>query len=135
MKLFSPLVDGLRSALDLYAARHRVLTQNIANVETPGYRARELDFQSALQRAFTPPEPGTETAATADGSGSTGGGAESAAQVVVDRDAALKVDGNSVDLDTQMARMSENAFRLTALSRMLARQYDTLKFAIEGTRR
>lgn len=129
MKLFAPIVDGLRSALDLYAARHRVLTENIANAETPGYRARDLDFQTALLRAFTPPEPGTETA---------GGGradAESAAQVVVDRDAAIKVDGNSVDLDSQMARLSENAFRMTALSRMLARQYDTLKSAIEGGRR
>ena len=132
MRLFAPIVDGLRSALDLYAARHRVLTENIANVETPGYRARDLDFQSALLRAFTPPDPGADTGNVIGGSR---GDTESAAQVVIDRDAALKVDGNSVDLDTQMARLSENAFRLTALSRMLARQYEGLKSAIDGGRR
>jgi flagellar basal-body rod protein FlgB len=132
MRLFGPVVDGLRSALDLYAARHRVLTENIANAETPGYRARDLDFQSALRRAFTPPDAGAETGTVIGGGRSD---TESAAQVVVDRDAAIKVDGNSVDLDTQMARMSENAFRLTALARMLARQYDGLKSAIEGGRR
>jgi flagellar basal-body rod protein FlgB len=120
----------MRSALDLYAARHRVLTENIANAETPGYRARDLDFQTALLRAFTPPE-----APSGNLIGGERNDEESAAQVVVDREAAVKVDGNSVDLDTQMARLSENAFRITALSRMLARQYDALKSAIDGGRR
>ncbi len=128
MRLFEPLVDGLRQALDVYAARQRVLTENVANVETPGYRARDVDFHAALARAFSASQAGE--------AGTRATPAEAAPPpVIVDRDATLKADGNSVDLDSQMARLSENAYRITALSRMLARHYDTLKQAINGTPR
>jgi flagellar basal-body rod protein FlgB len=127
MRLFGPFVDGLRTALDLYSARHRVIAENIANVETPGYRARDLDFRAALARAFAPLESGAGGEATAIAE--LGGAAP---QVIVDRSTPIKVDGNSVDVDTEMARLSENALRITALSRMLARQYAVLKSAIDG---
>ncbi len=52
MRIFGPVIQGLGQALDLYQARHRVLAENVANAETPGYRARDLDFGSALARAF-----------------------------------------------------------------------------------
>ena len=125
--------NGLNIALRGLTAQQRALdvtSHNIANVETPGYRARDVDFRAALQRAFSAAAPGGEGAAKA--------GVEADAappQVVVDRDAPVKVDGNSVDLDSQMARLSENAYRITALSRMLARHYDTLKQAINGAPR
>ena len=50
--LFDPTIEGLARTLTLHQRRHEVLTSNLANVETPGYRARELDFQDALREAF-----------------------------------------------------------------------------------
>jgi flagellar basal-body rod protein FlgB len=121
MRLFGPLLDGVSHALDLYQARNRVLAENVANAETPGYRARDLEFSAALASAFgeasespaaPPPTP----------------------EVVVDTKAAVKMDGNSVDVDTQMAKMSENALKMVALSQIIARKYAGLRSAITDGR-
>jgi flagellar basal-body rod protein FlgB len=137
MRIFGSVVQGLGTALELLQARHRVLAENVANAETPGYRARDLDFQDALGDAFTSASSAVRTSATSAG-GAPAPTAESTAgrvvtlEPVVDRDAVIKIDRNSVDLDTEMARLSENAFRIVALSQILARRYDGLKRIIDG---
>lgn len=119
MRIFSPVIQGLGQALDLYQARHRVLAENVANAETPGYRARDLDFGSALARAF-------------DGGDEPGAGDE--AEPVVDAQAAVKVDGNSVDIDTEMSRLSQNALKIVALSQIVAKKYASLRAVITDGR-
>lgn len=120
MRIFGPVLQGLGQALDLYQSRHRVLAENVANAETTGYRARDLDFGSALTHAFErSEEPGTATDA----------------EPTTDRYATVKVDGNSVDIDTEMARLSQNAFKIVALSRIIARKYAGLRAVIEEGRR
>jgi len=118
MRIFGPVIQGLGSAIELYQARHRVLTENVANAETPGYRARDLEFGTALARAFE----------------RTGAPAAAAAEIepVVDARSVVKIDGNSVDLDTEMARLSENTMKIVALTRILTRKYEGLKAAIQG---
>jgi flagellar basal-body rod protein FlgB len=118
MRIFDPVIQGLGSALDMFQTRHRVLTENVANAETPGYRARDLDFSSALDQAF---EQGGSTASDA-----------SEPEPVVDPNAAVKIDGNSVELETEMSRLSENALRIVALSQILVRKYNGLITAING---
>ena len=119
MGIFGPVIQGLGTALDVYQARHRVLAENVANSETPGFRARDLDFATALTHAFE-----------RDGGGEAPAGA---VEPVVDTRATVKIDGNSVDLDTEMARLSENTMKEVALTRILARKFASLKLAIEGT--
>lgn len=119
MRIFDPVIQGLGHALDLYQARHRVLAENVANAETPGYRARDLDFGSTLARAF---EAGADSEAG------------EAAEPLVDTRATLKIDGNSVDLDTEMARLSQNAFKITALSQIIAKKYASLRAVINDGR-
>ncbi len=119
MRIFGPVIQGLGQALDLYQTRHRVLAENIANAETPGYRARDLDFGSALTRAFD---------------GGAEGGAADEAQPVVDTRAVVKVDGNSVDIDTEMARLSQNALKIVALSQIIAKKYAGLRAVITDGR-
>ena len=53
MKLFGTLTEGLGTAIDVYQARHNVLAENIANSETPGYRARDIEFADQLAQALT----------------------------------------------------------------------------------
>jgi len=50
--IFDPIMQGLAQALTLHQRRHEVLASNLANVETPRYRARELDFAATLRDAF-----------------------------------------------------------------------------------
>ena len=126
MQLFGTVTQGLSAALDLYQARHQVLAENIANSETPGYRARDLDFADELAAALTPADPASP------------GDAASVAPTVphvtptIDRKATIKPDGNSVALDTQMGRLSENAFKIQALTQILSSRYQGLKRVIDG---
>ncbi len=119
MRLFGTLIQGLDRVLALHHERHQVLAQNVANAETPGYRARDLDFGDALRRAFDPEGPS---------------GQADAAREVVDRGVAVKIDRNSVDIDYEMARLSDNAMRILALSRILGRKFAGLRRTIEEMR-
>ncbi len=119
MQIFGNVVRGLAQVLDLHHARHRVISENLANVSTPGYRARDLDFGSALERAF-------------EGRGGEDEG--EAPAVVVDPRSRVKLDGNSVDLEVETTRLADNALRIVALSRILAKKYAGLKETIAELR-
>ena len=127
MQLFGTLTEGLGQALDLYQARHQVLAENIANSETPGYRARDIQFADELASALTPPQKGSETPGNAAGPPEP-----LRVEPSVDRDATLKPDGNSVALDVQVGRLSENAFKIQALTQILSGRYASLKRVIDG---
>ena len=121
--LFDPTIEGLARTLTLHQQRHGVLASNVANVETPGYRARELDFREALQQAF-------EERAPADG----GLTVDRTPAVVEDRLAPRRADGSTVDMDQQMAKLNGNGMTYLALARILGRRVALLRQAIDGTR-
>src|SRR6476660_5989646 len=100
--LFDPTLQGLSQALTLHQRRHEVLASNLANVETPRFHARELGFEAALKEAFD----GRQTDALA---------VASAPRVVEDAGAPPRADGNTVDLDLQMAKLGANGGRYVAL--------------------
>lgn len=116
MQIFSNVVRGLAGALELHEERHRVIGENLANVETPGYRARDVAFHDALENAFA----------------GEGAAASRRAEAVVDTSTPVKLDGNSVDLDLETTRLADNAFRIVTLSRILAKKYAGLKETIDG---
>jgi flagellar basal-body rod protein FlgB len=126
MKLFGTLTEGLGTALEVYQARHNVLAENIANSETPGYRARDIEFADQLAMALTPPPQETP------GDPKSVAPSELRIEPTIDRDAAVKPDGNSVALDTQVGRLADNAFKIQALTQILAGRYASLKRVIDG---
>ena len=124
--LFDPTIDGLARTLTLHQQRHEVLASNLANVETPGYRARELDFEDALKAAFDDAGHGADRGAPVID--------DRAASVVEDKTAPRRADGNTVDMDMQMAKLNANGTSYLALARILGRRVGLLRQAIEGTR-
>jgi flagellar basal-body rod protein FlgB len=117
MRIFGTMIEGLGAALEAYHARHSVLAENVANSETPGYRSRDIDFGTTLAEAFESGEAANRSPLP---------------EPSIDRNATVKLDGNSVDLDVQMGELSNNAFKIVALSQLLSRRYDGLKRAIDG---
>jgi len=120
--IFDSTMRGLTQALTLHQKRHEVLASNLANVETPGFRAQDLDFATALKDAFQ--EKPTEF----EGLG------ESTPRSVEDTSAPARADGNTVDLDLQMAKLGMNGGRYVSLARILALRIGLLRQAIEGNR-
>jgi flagellar basal-body rod protein FlgB len=96
-----------------------VLASNLANIETPGFRARELDFADALRHAFDATSPAA--------------GDPPAPRVIEDPAGVARADGNTVDLDREMAKLSANGMDYLALATILNRRIALLRTAIEET--
>ena len=120
--IFDPTLRGLTQALTLHQKRHEVLASNLANVETPGFRAQDLDFASALRDAFEQQPAPFEALG------------ETTPRAVEDTSAPARADGNTVDLDLQMAKLGMNGGRYVSLARILALRIGLLRQAIEGNR-
>jgi flagellar basal-body rod protein FlgB len=131
-KLFNRHTSGLEKALDLHHRRNTVIASNVSNVDTPGYRATDLDFAGEMQKAFNKPKDSSLNVTNTkhmDISSNTG------AHVVEDKSGTVKADGNSVDIDIQMGQMAQNAGRYSTTVTLLRKQMGILKLAIrEGAR-
>jgi flagellar basal-body rod protein FlgB len=105
MKVFDQVFNVLERSMDLRFRRHALLTGNVSNSDTPGYRAKELDFAGELERmAGLEKNPVQKTDAHhMDVTGS------SQAHFTFDDSGAMGADGNNVDLDIAMGKVSTNA--------------------------
>lgn len=123
------VLDRQGRVLELLAQRQQVLAGNIANADTPGYKAQDVDFASALKQARV-----VQTAAhsahlpLAGDAGSAGGKAE----VVFRAADQPSIDGNTVDLDRERANFADNAMRYEATLRFINGHVRTMVSAITG---
>jgi flagellar basal-body rod protein FlgB len=120
--LFDRSVGALVRGLDFASRRHEVLSQNIANAATPGYRARDVVFDDVL-RVAAPPLPGQPASAAAG---------DADFRVVYADDGPAAVDGNDVHGERQMARLAENLLYHSALVATLTNRFAAVKQAIAG---
>lgn len=121
-------IAGASRLLDWTAARQKILASNIANLDTPGYQARDLDFQSALRRACG---DGSSGLARTDERHLPSADTAPSPRFPVQQ-AGARLDGNTVNLAEEMARMTENGFLYQTLVRFINHKITTLKHAIRG---
>lgn len=127
------------AALKLREQRTELLANNLANADTPGFKARDLDFRSALEAATSPANaPGTlrrtdhgTTLATAGASpGAAAGGTD--AFLKYRTPLAPSLDGNTVDTQLEQAAFAENAVKYQATLNFLSSRFRSLMTAITG---
>lgn len=109
--------DALRfhqTALGLRAYRQQVLASNIANADTPHYKARDIDFTSALQGALGGRGDQSGLFRTSPRHLSATGATPSGAPLLYRGETQSSVDGNTVNLDTERAAFAENALQYEA---------------------
>jgi flagellar basal-body rod protein FlgB len=140
--LTAPLNAGLsfyRQVLDLRAYRQQVLTANIANASTPGFKAADLDFREALNSATagTPGQPWTPPWQVADTQhlqlAANTVPAATAAAVKYQVGAPVTLDGNSVDLNQEKVAAAENAVQYEAAASFASQIVKMLMIAINGS--
>lgn len=123
----------LSQAINLRTQRHGVLASNIANADTPHYKARDFDFQSAMQNAVAGREAagGLALARTAPGhlSGDQAGG-PAALQYRTETQSA--VDGNTVDMDVERTQIAENALQYQILTYLISDEFKGMRTALSG---
>lgn len=106
--MLDPLAGKLEHYMDLLSARQKLVASNIANADTPGFKTRDIDFQSEFQSAagFGP-------------------------QAIEARGLAVRNDGNNVSIDRESRLLAENDLRFSIASSLLRDQIKTVKEAIE----
>ena len=120
-------------ALALRSRRNEVLASNIANADTPGYKARDFDFRSAMQAAQTGNGSLAMTTTNAQHMRVTRGGAPGADPAIAYRiPHQPSVDGNTVEADVEQANYAENVVGYQASLMFLNRKIRGLQLAIKG---
>lgn len=125
-----------QQALSLRSERQQVLASNIANADTPNYKARDFDFAAALREA-TAGGASTTAPMKVTSSGHMNG-APSMERTASGQELKYRtvqqgsVDGNSVDMDTERAQFTDNAVHYQASLTVLSHEIRMMLAAIQG---
>jgi flagellar basal-body rod protein FlgB len=103
------LSNSLERYMDLVATRQKLVSSNIANADTPGYKTQDLDFQASFRSMLD-------------------GGAPRPSLV---QGLATKNDGNNVDLDREARLLAENALRFSVAASLMKSQLQQMRSAIK----
>jgi len=135
MKVFDNTLSRLERALDVRLVRQNVLGANVANVDTPGFRPKDVDFTATMAAI--------DGAAKSDGGVSqpstpTVGAVESQPSGLAAKDLPIvdvpaggaSFDGNTVDLDRTMVAMAENALQYGASARAAGKKLAILRYVV-----
>lgn len=131
MKLEDKTLQALTASLKFRQLRQELHASNIANAETPGYKAKKLDFEEALARAL---DVDDQLAMKSSDSRhfDVGGGSFNNLQpeVYEESNGIVSPDGNNVDRDAEMAEMAENKIMYDATVQLINKKLGLLKYAI-----
>lgn len=123
------------TALKMRSARQELLASNIANADTPNYKARDVDFSAAFGSAL---EGRLGKDASLAKSNPKHLQAQSASDtfpssaVLYRQETQSSVDGNTVNMDTELAAFADNALRYQAALTFMQKRIETMKTAVQG---
>ena len=122
-----------QTALSLRAARQELLASNIANADTPNYKAKDIDFASALQGAMSGSKSSLSLVTTAPShlAGATGESVMGS-PVMYRNVLQLSADGNTVDTDVERAQFADNALRYEASVSFVSSRVKDVLTALQG---
>ena len=123
-----------QDALKVQSKRMEVLAKNLANVDTPNYKAQDIDFKTALAQAGSPGSSLslTTTSANQIGNNATTGDVENSAALKYRVPLAPSLDGNTVDAQLEQAAFADNTVRYQATLTFLSGSLKDLVTAITG---
>ena len=121
-----------QNALNLRTFRQQVLASNIANADTPGYKARDIDFAAALRDVAAGREANLSLHTSNDrhlGAAANGG---DPVKLLYRAASQPSIDGNTVDMNMERNRFAENAVHIDANLTFLNAKIKTLLAALQG---
>jgi flagellar basal-body rod protein FlgB len=117
------MINLIEKALNIRTSYHKVISGNMANVETPGYKEKDLDFAKEIDRAIH--------------SGTINGAADRNIEITENsgNDGLSSIDGNTVNLENQTVKLTENQVMFHSLIQIAAKRFSMMKFLISEGRR
>ena len=126
---FDKALGNLPEHLSLYGQRSSLLASNIANADTPGFKARDIDFQSILSKASgARMTMSTTQAGHIGGANAPVGGMDLLYRIPTQ----TSLDGNTVNTQVEQAQFTENAVRYQSTLTFLSGKFSGMKLAITG---
>ena len=132
-KIFSGTIFALEKSLNLRSLQHRVLASNIANMDTPNYKAVEIAVAEEMSRNQDS-APAIQLRRTKIGHLPLKHNAADSVKLKVAKppEFNLRGDGNTVDLDRTMGKLAENTLRYKIAAQLISKKFNGLKNAIKG---
>lgn len=119
-------------ALTLRAERQQLIASNIANADTPNYKARDIDFRAAMAAVQGGSGNSGAMVRTAAGHLSPAGVSAAGSPLLYRSTVQASVDGNTVDMDVERAQFADNALRYEANLNFISGQIKSMLAAIQG---
>jgi flagellar basal-body rod protein FlgB len=128
-KVFDPVIGALNTSLNLRLLNQNVISSNIANADTPGYKSKAVEFENALRDALgvgdsiapQQTDPKHKIHRTID---------PVEPEIYDDPNGVESLDGNTVDRAAEMAKLAENQLLYDSSVEMLKKKLGMLKYAI-----
>lgn len=116
--------NNIEKALDVAWKRNDIISENIANVDTPGYKRKDVVFEDVLN---------SELKLSRISSGESRLSGNGQIKVVTDnQNYSYRLDGNNVDIEREMAAMAENTIRYYTLINRIDSQFSKIRTIIKG---
>lgn len=128
--LDTPVINVLNKGLDASSQRQRVLSNNVANIDTPNFKRSDIDFQKVLGQALgevgddlplkvtSPLHLQKPEAANLSG-------------VVTEQGSSFRTDGNNVDIEREMTNVAENGLYYNSVTQAVSSQLGLLRMVIQ----
>ena len=113
--------DVLGRLIDATEVRHRAISNNIANVNTPNYRRMDVEFEEQLARELSSP---TNTNGTSRMTAKP--------EMVLTPGLTARADGNNVDIDREIGQLNKNAMLQQTYVQLLSTYLEQMRLAIQG---
>ncbi|MGK5088601.1 flagellar basal body rod protein FlgB [Bdellovibrionota bacterium FG-2] len=126
---FDPIIGALNTTMNLRLMNQNVISANIANADTPGYKAKAMEFESALREALGTSER-TAPAVTHPGHRAPASTDPIQPEIYDDPNGVEQLDGNTVDRAAEMAKMVENELMYNAAVELMRKKLGQLKYAV-----
>ncbi|MCY4524773.1 MAG: flagellar basal body rod protein FlgB [Halobacteriovoraceae bacterium] len=133
MKIDDKTIAALATSLNFRQMRQELISSNIANAETPGYKAKRVSFEDALARALdVDGKENLNIGSSKHYNVGSGGFASLKPDIYQEVNGIVRDDGNNVDRDGEMAKMAENKILYDASVQLLNKKLGLMKYAISS---
>ncbi|AFM42681.1 flagellar basal-body rod protein FlgB [Desulfosporosinus acidiphilus SJ4] len=129
--LNGPVLSVLQKGLEASNLRQQVLSNNVANVDTPNFKRSDVDFQSVLGAALGENGGALPMKVTLP-QHLPGVSGENSNGVVTDLTTSLRNDGNNVDIDQEMSKVAENGLYYESLTQAISSQLGLLRMVVQS---
>lgn len=135
MNVNDKTLKALAASLNFRQMRQEVISSNIANADTPGYKAKRVDFEAALARALdVDGEMKMKTGDDEHFDVGSGGFDNLEPDIYEDSNGVVSEDGNTVDREQELAKMAENRILYDAAVQLLNKKIGLMKYTISNDR-